>query len=72
MPGRRQPSARRHVDAAAESFGIAARQQVLVARHWQLVAQLRQAGLPLRSALDALDALTRLKGPFNSGAVYKK
>ena len=45
---------------------------MLIARHWQLLARLRQAGLPLDAALASLEALTRLNHLFNQMVVVKK
>jgi len=41
---------------------------MLIARQWQLLAQLRQAGLPVDVALESLDALTRINHLFNQAA----
>jgi len=45
---------------------------MLIARHWQLLARLRQAGLPLDAALASLEALTRLNRLFNQAASSTK
>jgi len=51
---------------------LARRHRLLIARHWQLLARLRQAGLPVVAALASLDALTRLKPLFNHAASSTK
>jgi len=51
---------------------LARRHRMLIARHWQLLARLRQAGLPLDAALASLEALTRLNRLFNQAASSTK
>jgi len=49
----------------------ARRHRLLIARHWQLLARLRQAGLPVRSAIASLEALTQLNRLFNQAPTSK-